>query len=72
MTHLALPGTPPPSLRAVWEILDPATKEPLLAHLTGSTSADWLARTLGQHGHRVSATTIRQYRRQLLERGVIV
>lgn len=72
MSGAALPGTPPPSLRDVWEILDPATKEPLLAHLTGNTSADWLARTLATYGHRVSATTIRQYRRQLREGSVIV
>lgn len=34
-------------------------------HLLGETSADWLSTTLRRHGHDVSATTIRTYRRSV-------
>lgn len=65
MSDLALPGAPPPRLRAVWESLDPETKAPARDHLLGGTSAEWLALVLTEHGHRIGATTIKTYRRSL-------
>lgn len=61
----ALPGTPGPVLAGVWEALSPAEQAALRDHLLGSTSADWLSLTVQAHGHRLSATTIRTYRRSL-------
>ncbi|AKY03650.1 hypothetical protein SEA_IZZY_43 [Streptomyces phage Izzy] len=60
-----LPGSPGPSLEAIWGSLTPEEQEPLAAHLLGETSADWLSTTLRKYGHDVSATTIRVYRRSL-------
>lgn len=66
-----LPGTPGPTLEGIWAQLGPEAREALLPHLVGETSADWLSTTLSRHGHYVSASTIRTYRRALrLEGGV--
>jgi hypothetical protein len=66
----ALPGTPPPSLDQLWGNLSPRQKAALLPHLTGNTSADWIAQTLTIGGHRLSASTIRTYRRAIRQNGV--
>lgn len=60
-----LPGTPPPTLRALCESLDPATRASVQEHVVGGTSAEWLALVLTEHGHRIGATTIKRYRRSL-------
>lgn len=39
--------------------------EPLLDHLQGGTSAEWLAETLTEAGAPIGATTIKAYRRKL-------
>lgn len=39
--------------------------EPLLGHLAGGTSAEWLAETLTEAGAPIGPTTIKQYRRKL-------
>jgi hypothetical protein len=66
-TDLALPGTPPPALTAFYDRLSPALQGALKSHLLGGTSAEWLAKTLTEEGFRISATTIRTYRRNLKE-----
>lgn len=63
--ELALPGTPGPALRALWESLDPETKAIARDHLLGGTSAEWLSLCFTEHGHRIGATTIKTYRRSL-------
>jgi hypothetical protein len=66
-----LPGSPGPTLEGIWVQLGDEAREALLPHLIGETSADWLSATLCKHGHYVSASTIRTYRRALrLEGGV--
>lgn len=62
---LALPGTPPPSLTAIYEAVIDEVKVSLRKHLLGGTSADWLAGLLREYGYSISATTIRTYRRSL-------
>lgn len=62
-----LPGTPGPTLRALCESLDPATRASVREHVLGGTSAEWLALVLTEHGHRIGATTIKRYRRSLRE-----
>lgn len=61
----ALPGTPPPALAGVWGDLAGLERDALLPHLLGGTSAEWLANLLSTHGYRISASTIRTYRRAL-------
>lgn len=39
--------------------------EPFLKHLSGGTSAEWLADTLTEAGYPIGATTIKSYRRKL-------
>lgn len=65
-----LPGTPGPSLEAVCAALSPEAREAFEAHLLGGTSADWLATTMRDAGHKLSASTIRTYRRSLRQTGV--
>ncbi len=60
-----LPGTPGPTLTGVLEALTPAERAALVPHLLGGTSAEWLSLTLTEYGHRISATTIKTYRRSL-------
>jgi hypothetical protein len=48
----------------------PTAYEPLVEHLLGGTSADWLAEALTEHGAPVGATTIKAYRRRIAERSV--
>jgi hypothetical protein len=48
----------------------PTAYDPLVEHLLGGTSADWLAETLTEHGAPVGATTIKAYRRRIAERSV--
>lgn len=47
------------------ESFGPEAMDPLLAHLQGGTSAEWLADTLTEAGHPIGVTTIKQYRRKL-------
>lgn len=37
-------------------------RDALQEHIDGETSAEWLARTITDHGYPVSATTIKAYR----------
>lgn len=60
-----LPGTPGPSLVALWGSLSPQEQDALRAHLLGGTSAEWVAATLRSVGKQISATTIKVYRRAL-------
>jgi hypothetical protein len=67
--HPELPGTPGPTLIDIWSALTLEERDALVPHLTGQTSADWLSSILRIHGHDVSATTIRTYRRSLRQEG---
>ncbi|MFD7738084.1 hypothetical protein [Kitasatospora sp. NPDC059800] len=60
-----LPGKPGPRLQAIWDALSAPEREALLRHLLQDTVADDLVWMLGRHGHHVSASTIRTYRRRL-------
>ncbi|MFE3578105.1 hypothetical protein [Streptomyces vinaceus] len=60
-----LPGTPGPRLHSIWESLSGAEREAFERHLLQDTAAEHLVWILGRHGHRVSASTIRTYRRRL-------
>lgn len=60
-----LPGQPGPRLNAIWEALDGAEREVFERHLLHGTAAEDLVWILGRYGHRVSASTIRTYRRRL-------
>lgn len=60
-----LPGVPPPRLRAAYEALSAARKAAVFEHLTGNTSADYLADWFNRADAPVGATTIKQYRRKL-------
>lgn len=64
-----LPGTPGPTLIDIYSGLTLEERDALVPHLIGTTSADWLASILRIHGHDVSATTIRTYRRSLRQEG---
>lgn len=64
-----LPGTPKPALRAVLEALNPAEAQALLPHLLGDTGAGWVAETLTRHGHRISKTSILEFRRSIRQTG---
>lgn len=60
-----LPGEPGPTLLRLYEELEPDVRETVLARLTDGSSAERLALVLRKHGHRISASTIRTYRRSL-------
>jgi hypothetical protein len=64
-TDLSLPGSPPRALTAFYGGLSPVSQSALRAHLLGGTSAEWLAKALTEEGYRISASTIRTYRRSL-------
>ncbi|MFF4244280.1 hypothetical protein ACFYY2_07370 [Streptomyces sp. NPDC001822] len=61
----ALPGEPGPTLKRLYEELEPDARETLVVRLLGGSSAERLALVLRRHGHTVSASTIRTYRRSL-------
>lgn len=63
--ELTLPGIPGPAIASIWGHLTASERRALKPHLLGSTSAEWLSRTLSAFGHAVSATTIRTYRRSV-------
>lgn len=65
-----LPGSPGPSLEGIWGALNEDERAAFGPHLLGTTSADWLSAVLRKHGHDVSASTIRTYRRSLRQTGV--
>lgn len=44
---------------------DSKAHDALVEHLLGGTSAEWLAKTLTSNGHRIGATTIKSYRRDI-------
>ncbi|MGW1558288.1 hypothetical protein ACWCQ1_17460 [Streptomyces sp. NPDC002144] len=60
-----LPGEPGPTLKRLYEELEPDVRETVLVRLLDGSSAERLALVLRKHGHRVSASTIRTYRRSL-------
>ncbi|WP_243469279.1 hypothetical protein [Streptomyces cinnamoneus] len=60
-----LPGTPGPRLQSIWETLNGPEREAFERHLLQDTAAEDLVWILGRYGHRVSASTIRTYRRRL-------
>lgn len=62
---LALPGTPPQVIARVWGDLSALERDAFYPHLVGHTSAEWLADTLTAQGYKISATSIRTYRRSL-------
>ncbi|MBT2544532.1 hypothetical protein J7E99_28490 [Streptomyces sp. ISL-44] len=61
----ALPGDPGPTLTRLYEELEPDVRETVLVRLLDGSSAERLALVLRRHGHTVSASTIRTYRRSL-------
>jgi hypothetical protein len=63
--HLALPGNPPQVIARVWADLSALERDAFYPHLIGHTSAEWLADTLTGSGYKISATSIRTYRRSL-------
>lgn len=65
-----LPGAPGPTLTALWDGLSSEQRAALCPHLLGDTSADWLTAVLREHGLTVSASTIRNYRRAIRQKGV--
>jgi hypothetical protein len=65
-----LPGEPGPTLHDIYCAMSLDEQHAFAPHLLGETSADWLSKTLRKHGHDVSATTIRTYRRALRQDGV--
>jgi hypothetical protein len=64
-----LPGEPGPTLHDIYAAMTEAEQVAFAPHLLGETSADWLSGFLRKHGHDVSATTIRTYRRALRQEG---
>ncbi|NWF28273.1 hypothetical protein HW130_18695 [Streptomyces sp. PKU-EA00015] len=60
-----LPGNPGPTLKRLYEELEPDVRETVLVRLLDGSSAERLALVLRKHGHAVSASTIRTYRRSL-------
>ncbi|MEU5433798.1 hypothetical protein AB0G73_10515 [Streptomyces sp. NPDC020719] len=65
-----LPGTPGPTLKRIFDDLGPVEQSTVSLHLLGGTSAERLALILRRHGHKVSASTIRTYRRSLRQEQV--
>ncbi|MEV3858503.1 hypothetical protein AB0J38_29835 [Streptomyces sp. NPDC050095] len=64
----ALPGQPGPTLSRIYEELEPDVRETVVLRLLDNTaSAERLALILRRHGHAVSASTIRTYRRSIRE-----
>lgn len=64
-----LPGRPGPRLLAIWEALEGREREAFERHLLQDTAAEELVGILHRHGHPVSASTIRTYRRLLRQEG---
>ncbi|MFI1799882.1 hypothetical protein ACH427_21355 [Streptomyces sp. NPDC020379] len=62
-----LPGSPGPTLQRIYDELEPHERETVTIRLLDGSSAERLALILRKHGHRVSASTIRTYRRSLME-----
>ncbi|MER7109663.1 hypothetical protein [Streptomyces sp. NPDC000229] len=61
-----LPGAPGPTLKRIYEELEPDVRETVVLRLLDiGSSAERLALVLRKHGHTVSASTIRTYRRSL-------
>ncbi|MFG2850896.1 hypothetical protein ACGFZ9_09520 [Streptomyces mirabilis] len=60
-----LPGEPGRTLKRLYEELEPDVRETVLVRLLDGSSAERLALVLRRHGHTVSASTIRTYRRSL-------
>ncbi|MFK0099264.1 hypothetical protein [Streptomyces sp. NPDC091040] len=64
----SLPGQPGPTLNRIYEELEPDVRETVVLRLLDTaSSAERLALVLRRHGHAVSASTIRTYRRSLRE-----
>ncbi|MGL5852629.1 MAG: hypothetical protein ACRCZD_17760 [Phycicoccus sp.] len=61
----SLPAPPKGRLAEALETIRstrPEAYEPLIEHLLGGTSADWLAETMTEHGARVGPTSIKNWR----------
>lgn len=56
------PLGPRTRIEAILGALDPAEREALQKALDSDVSAAWLSRVLREEGHKVSASTIRNYR----------
>jgi hypothetical protein len=63
-----LPGNPPPVLVKALDQHPIEVQRLFIAHLQGGTSCDWLADRLAVAGTPVGATTLKRYRRSLVER----
>ena len=61
----SLPGEVPPVLAEALSRHDAERRQAFIAHLTGGTSADYLADWLKRAGTPVGATTIKKYRRSI-------
>lgn len=61
---------PPPygRLAEIFEEISEPARDAIAAHLLGGTSANWLARTLRDHGHPIGATALKDYRATLKQR----
>lgn len=59
----SLPGSPGPKIRAAFEAMSEAERKAFIDHLINTTSAEWLSKVLTDHGHPISASSIRTYRR---------
>lgn len=64
-TRCDLPGPAGPRLQAIWSALSGDERRAFERHLMNDTAAEEIAWILGRYGHRVSASTIRTYRRRL-------
>ncbi|WP_372407169.1 hypothetical protein [Streptomyces luteireticuli] len=61
----SLPGRLGTRLQAISDALDDHERAAFERHLLGETPAEELVWILSRYGHRVSASTIRTYRRRL-------
>jgi hypothetical protein len=68
---VSLPGTVPAKLAEIYNALPIAERGALEEHLFGGTSAARLSDVLTRHGHQIGKTTIKVYRKNLKEIGLI-
>lgn len=60
----------PPRLSAALEAMSETARAAFMEHLSGGTSADWLAEECKRAGIQLGATTIKNYRRTLRQESV--
>lgn len=68
---MSLPGNVPAKLAEIYSALTVAEQGALEEHLFGGTSAARLSEVLSQHSYQIGKTTIKDYRRQLKEIGLL-